>query len=101
LLLDRGLLSPGPPFTLTIERDEMKKSNDVYDNLSMQLKENAGFPFSYCYLSPEQELFVTTLLEYDLQSPEQSDRIENVELAIKDLQEVTDCLGDVIKSLKE
>lgn len=79
----------------------MKKSNEVYNELPMQLKENAGLPSGYCYLSPEQELFVTTLLEYDLQSPKQDDRIENVELAIKDLQEVTDCLGDVIKSLKE
>ena len=79
----------------------MKKSNDVYDNLSMQLKENAGFPFSYCYLSPEQELFVTTLLEYDLQSLDQHDRIENVELAIKDLGEISECIVDVIKSLKE
>jgi len=79
----------------------MKRSNDVYNELPIQLKENVGLPLNYCHLSPEQELFVTTLLEYDLQSLEQDDRIENVELAIKDLDEISECLVDVIKSLKE
>ena len=79
----------------------MKRSNDVYNEFSMQLKENVGLPLNYCHLSPEQELFVTTLLEYDLQSLDQCDKIENVELAIKDLGEISECIVDVIKSLKE
>ena len=78
----------------------MKKSNDVYNELSMQLKEDVGFPQNYCHLSPEQELFITTLLENDLQSLDQHDRIENVDLAVQDLGEISECITDVIKSLK-
>jgi|TARA_Y100000296_G_scaffold25359_1_gene29842 hypothetical protein len=77
----------------------MQSNSEKYYEISLQAKEDAGFPNNYVSLNAEQRYFVDSLLEKSFEKDENYDIIiDEVRLAIGDLH---DTKNNLVKLLAD
>ena len=65
----------------------MKRGEDIYNEMRVDIKDSLGFPANYNYLSIQQKIFVDSLLENDIYSGCIEDTTEELKYVVTDILE--------------